>query len=232
MARGTQLLELVAQLRAETGRTQKVSVGVDEVDNLKHNLKRTQETLYDSYEWPHLRVERTITLNPGQRYYDLPSDLNYDRIQQVKFKYNNVYTEVERGIGFDDYSIFDSNDDERSDPILKWDIRNTGSGEQVEVWPIPNTTRSLHMFGTKNLGRLVEESDRADLDDTLIVLTCAAEMLKRQKSADADIKQAQANERLLILRRNSQSAARTIQVGQGNAARDKSNRLKTRIIVS
>lgn len=232
MARGTQLQKLVAQLRAETGRSQSVSVGVAELDNLKNLLARTQEVLYDDYAWPFLRVERSITLNAGQRYYDFPDDLDFDRIEDVKYKYNNVYTELERGIGFDDHSIFDSNADERSSPALKWDVRNTGSGEQLEIWPIPNETNSLHFFGTKQLARLVEDDDRADLDDRLIVLFAAAEMLARQKSNDARAKLEQANARLLVLRRNTQSASKTIQIGLGNSARDRSNRLKTRIIVS
>ncbi len=231
MARGTQLLELISQLRAETGRSQDVSVGVDEVENLKVLLQRTQEILYDDYEWPHMRVERSITLSAGQRYYDLPSDLNFDRFVDVKYKYNNVYTQLERGISFDDFSIFDSNTDERSSPALKWDVRFTGTTEQLEVWPIPNDTESMHFFGTKTLSDLIQESDRADLDDRLIVLFAASEVLARQKSGDARIKMEQANNRLLILRRNSQAASKTVQVGLGNRVRDDSNRLKTRIII-
>jgi len=231
MARNKQLLELVAQLRAETGRSQNVAVGVDEVENLKEVLRRTQEVLYDDYEWPHLRVERSISLAAGQRYYDFPSDLDFDRMIDVKYKYNNVYIQLERGISFDDFSIFDSNADERSSPALKWDVRNTGSGEQLEIWPIPPATDSVHFFGTKQLGDLIQEADTADLDDRLIVLFAAAEILARQKSGDAKLKVEQANNRLLVLRRNSQAASKTIQVGLGNRAGDQSNRLKTRIIV-
>jgi hypothetical protein len=232
MARKKQLNELVAQLRAETGRSQSVSVGVAELDNLKEMIRRTQEVLYDDYDWPFLRVERTVTLANGQRYYDFPSDLNYDRIVEIRYKYNNVYTPLERGIDFDDYSIFDSTADERSSPALKWDVRNTGSTEQLEIWPIPNETNTIIFRGTKSLSSLVEENDRADLDDRLIVLFAAAEILARQKSSDAQAKLEQANNRLLILRRNSQSESRTIQMGLGNQAKDQSNRLKTRIIVS
>jgi hypothetical protein len=214
MARGKQLHELVAQLRAETGRTQDVSIGTDEVENLKNLLRRTQEVLYDEYDWPFLMVERSMTLNNGQRYYDFPTDVNYDRLKSVKYKYGNVYTDIERGITFDDFSIFDSNIDERSSPLLKWDVRNTGSGEQMEVWPIPNQTGSVHFFGVKTLANLTQDSDRADLDDRLIVLFAAAEMLARQKSRDAQAKAQQADKRLLKLRANSQSSSRTVRLGQ------------------
>jgi hypothetical protein len=232
MARGTQLLSLIAQLRAETGRTQNVAVGVDEVENLKVILQRTQETLYDEYEWPHLRVQRTISLVAGSRYYNFPSDLNFDRIQDVKLKYNGVYTDLERGILFDDYSIYDSNaaTPDRSFPVLKWDIRHTGSTEQMEVWPIPSDAATLYLFGTKKLGNLIQESDTAALDDRLIVLFAAAEILSRQKSPDAKNKLSQAERRLLMLRRNGQGASKTVQVGLGRG-RNTPNTGKTVIVV-
>lgn len=233
MARGTQLLSLIAQLRAETGRTQNVAVGVDEVENLKVILQRTQELLYEEYEWPHMRVQRTVSLANNQRYYDFPSDMNFDRIQDVKLKYNNVYVDVERGILLEDYSIHDSNASpmDKSFPTLKWDIRNTGSAEQIEVWPVPNQSASLYMFGTKTLGDLIQEADTADLDDRLIVLFAAAEILARQKSNDAKNKLSQAERRLAMLRRNSQSDSKMIQVGLGNRNRI-TNRGKTTIVVS
>jgi hypothetical protein len=216
MSRGKQLQEVVAQLRAETGRNQNVAVGVSELDNLKEQIRRIQEMLYDEYDWPFLTVERSISLQAGQRFYDFPSDLNYDRINVVKFKYNNVYVEVERGITFDDYSIYDSTLGERSSPLLKWDVRNTGVIEQLEAWPIPNDDGSLHFFGTKKLSALVNDDDRLDLDDRMVVLFAAAEILARQKSPDARNKLDLANARLLKLRANSQAASKTIQVGLGN----------------
>jgi hypothetical protein len=233
MARGKQLLSLIAQLRAETGRSQDVAVGVDEVENLKVILQRTQELLYEEYEWPHMVVQRTITLAAGQRYYDLPSDLNFDRIQDVKLRYNTVYVDLERGIEFEDYSIFDSNAStpERSFPTLKWDVRDTGSGEQVEVWPIPNQEATIYLYGTKKLGDLIQEADTADLDDRLIVLFAATEILSRQKSNDARIKLSQAEKRLLTLRRNSQAASKPVQIGLGGGPH-KPDRNRTRVIVS
>ena len=234
MARGTQLLSLIAQLRAETGRSQDVSVGIDEVENLKVILQRTQEVLYEEYEWPHMRVQKTVALSTGQKNYDLPSGLNFDRIQDVKLRYNTVYTDIERGITFDDYSVFDSNAStpEQSFPVLKWDIRHTGSTEQLEFWPIPNQAATVYMFGTKTLGDLIQDADTAELDDRLIVLFAAAEILSRQKSNDAKVKLSLAERRLMTLRRNSQSDSKTIQIGLGNRAVDQSNRNKTRVIVS
>lgn len=219
MARGTQLQELVAQLRSATGRNQSVAVGTSELDTLKGELAVTQELLYDDYDWPFLNVERTIQIQEGQRYYDLPEDLNYDRLDCVKLRRNGVYTDVTRGITFDDFSIYDSNEGERSAPVLKWDIRNTGVKEQLETWPISSESASLHFFGTMALPRLTQDEDRALLDDRLIVLFTAADMLARQKSPDAKNKLDKANSRLLKLRGNSQAASKTVQVGLGNQNR-------------
>jgi hypothetical protein len=67
---------------------------------------------------------------------------------------------------------------------------------------------------------MVSDSDRADLDDRLIVLFAAAEILAKQKSPDAKNKLDMANARLLRLRANSQSASKTIQVGLGRKNRN------------
>ena len=232
MARGKQLLSLIAQLRAETGRTQNVAVGVNEVENLKVVLARVQETLYEDHQWEHMNVERTITLAAGTRYYDLPSDLNFDRIMEMKLRYNTVYVELERGIGFDEYSVFDSNAStpERSWPTQNWDVRFTGTTEQLEYWPIPNQAGTAYIRGTKVLGDLIQEEDTADLDDRLIVLFAAAEILSRQKSNDAKVKLGMAEKRLSQLMKNAVGPTKPVQIGLGSKNKPDHNR--TRVIVS
>ena len=234
MARRTQLLQLVAQLRAETGRTQKVAVGIDEVDNLKEVLRRVQEQLYDAHDWQHLRTEKSIDLAAGQRYYDMPDGLNFDRIETVKLKVNGVYCDIDRGIDLTDYSGYDSNADTpaRADPAQKWDIRivDDEDDEQIEIWPIPNSnTQKLYFTGTRSLPALVESSDRAVLDDRLIVLFAAAEILARQGAKDAQAKLEQAKDRFTILKKNAVKSSPTIQIGLGN--RNRSNRYGTTIVV-
>jgi len=228
--RGKQLQEVVAQLRAETGRNQAVAVGTSELDNLKEQLRRMQELLYDDYDWPFLNIERSINLQAGQRYYDFPTDLNYDRLNAVKFKYGGKYCNVDRGITFDDYSAYDSPAGVRSSPLIKWDIRHTGTAEQLEAWPIPNEAGVLYFFGTKALAPLVDDADRFTMDDRLVVLFTAAEILAKQKSPDAKNKLDLANARLLKLRGNS-SNGKTVQVGLGSKNRNSSHSGKTVIVV-
>lgn len=219
MAIGTSLGELVAMLKAETGRSMKVSAGVDETDALKHLLARQQRALYAAFDWPHLRVMTYKPLVAGQRYYDMPADLNVDRVEAVALWWNGHPHEVERGIGFAEYASHDSDADERCDPVRRWDVRWTGFGTQVEVWPIPASNgMRLHWRGIRPLRPLVAESDTADLDDDLLVLFAAAKLLARQGSKDAPEAMNLAQAHFATLRGNSRGGSRSIVYGGGGSA--------------
>lgn len=199
MARGTQLTQLVSDLRAEIGDSTSVSVGADFEATLKAMLRRSQKILYDEYDWPHMRVFKTKALVAGSRYYDFPEDMDLERVEEVKVKWNGSWYPVDRGVSFDEYNAYSPDDDERADPVQRWDIQNTGT-PQIEVWPIPASAQTLYIRGCKSLSALVSGSDTADLDDVLLVLDCAAELLARRKSQDAGIKLQKRNERLSQLK--------------------------------
>jgi hypothetical protein len=219
MARGTQLLQLVTDLRAELGRSSSVAVGVDDLPSLKQTIRRTQETLYDEYDWPHLRtVFDRIPMQAGERFYDFPAELNFDKLEDVAVWYSGQPFEIERPIGFRDYAIYDSENNARCDPVLKWDIRWRGTKEQIEVWPIPASTNQvgLQFIGIRKLRPMVGDQDVADLDDQLIILYAAAELLARQKSADAPIKADLAKARFQRLKSNAGRGNKTYSmVGEG-----------------
>ena len=204
MARGTQLEDLVYMLRAEAGHSVLVSSGIDNLPAQKQILRRTQEMLYDDYDWPFMRVTPTKALAAGQRYYDLPTELNMERIESVVVWSNSQPYDITRGITMADYGQFSSDDDVRSDPVIKWDIRSTGDVttndthlEQLEVWPIPvSNDQYLEFTGIRKLRALTSDDDVCDLDDLAIVLVCAAELLAAQKSAKAGAIQSKAAERI------------------------------------
>src|SRR3546814_17968831 len=88
-----------------------------------------------------------------------------------------------RGIRSEDYAAYDSAAGERVDPVLRWDVQFTGTTDQIEVWPIPASNgMRLQVFGKKVLAPLIEDDDRADLDDQLIVLNAEVALLARQES--------------------------------------------------
>jgi hypothetical protein len=224
MARGVQLTQLVDDLRAETGRDSSVAAGKNELHALKKRLAREQNKLYQAFDWPFLRVQVTIDMQAGERYYDWPATINPDRLQDVKILWNNSWYPVERGITAEHYNSYNSLEDERSDPVLRFDVRSTGTiadadiAEQIEVWPIPASDDPvLHMWGLRPLRALTSDSDVCDIDSDLIVMSLAAKMLARQKAADAN-RVAQEFERLWRnLTGNSQGASQNINMAAGAA---------------
>lgn len=214
MPRGVQLTTLVDQLKAETGQSTLVSVGVDNLPALKQILRRNQIILYDDYDWPHLRTMPLKSLSAGQRWYDMPSDLNFERIEAVAVKYNGQPHPIERGISFEEYAQYDPTSDERSDPVLKWDMKDNSGTTQIEVWPLPASNDMTLMFrGIRDLNPLVDDDDTCDIDDLLIVLTSAAEILMRQKSADAQAKLALVQGRLARLKGRFTGGSSSVRLG-------------------
>lgn len=219
MARGESFLELQVMLREELGRSTDVSVGVDDLPGLKRQINKAYANLYISTDWPFLRrVFPRITLSAGQRYYDLPTDLNVERIEIVNAWWNGLPTPVERSIEFENYASYDSEADERSDPVISWDIRDDAGTAQIEVWPIPaSNAQTLQIIGIRSAPKLVNNEDLCLLDDELVVLHAAAGQLRRQKSADADDTAAQAARRLQLLTgRSSGGGAKSYRMGVGD----------------
>lgn len=220
MARGTQRLQLVQMLREEVNRSSNVAVGVDDLPILQNKIVRVQETLYDEYDWPFLRqVFPYKQLNTGVQYYDLPSGLNTQRIERLDVWYGNLPRPLERGIGFEQYAVYNSNIGITSDPAMRWDIRWTGSTEQIEIWPIPaSDNQNLQFIGIRNLRPLVQDSDVADLDDQLIVLFAASELLAKQGAASAQVILKMAQARFLRLKGRSKGASEPRRLGMDDNA--------------
>lgn len=219
MARNEQFLELQTALREELGRSPDVSVGVDDLPILKRALNRVYATLYDEHDWPFLRrVFPRIQLNAGQRFYDFPTDLNIERVEVVNAWWNGLPNPVHRGIGFEEYASFDSEADERSDPVLAWDVRDVSGTPQIEVWPIPSANdQELQIIGIRTAPKLVNDIDLCLLDDEMVILFAAAQYLARQKSEDADVVLAQARARFQSMKGRSSgggSSITTIGTGQ------------------
>lgn len=201
MARGVTLGELVTKLRIAARYDPNPALSKAVVPLMEQTLRDTQERLYDQFDWPFLKVTRDKVLGAGQRYYDVPDDMNLERIVAVDVLVSGIWQPVERGIRLDDYSSYNSDLDVRCDPVLRWDVTDTGEGEQIEVWPLPvGNGGKLRITGFRKLKPLVEDSDRADIDDQLIVAFAAAELLAGKGAADqAQLKLSQGTARLKML---------------------------------
>lgn len=230
MARGTQLQAIIGMVRAEAGQSTSVAAGVDNRPALIQKIQRTQELYVMAYDWPFLRDDFSVTLAANQRFYDLPSNtlvdssvsyLDMERIELVAINYSGKPYPIDRGISFDEYAQYNSEatPPETGSPVRRWDIKRTSAGsEQVEVWPIPtDNTQTLSFRGLRRLRPLVADSDVADLDDVLIALTVASEILARAGAKDAGKVEGAAAARYKQLKAGSKGASRMITMSGSSA---------------
>jgi hypothetical protein len=181
MARGRQLSQLLNQLQAEAGMSLLPASSVSSRDSRVQLLNRVQARLYAAYDWDFVYIKRDVLMPINTRYATLPVDIDFDRVNQANISQGTNSNEW-RGLG---YGIGDG------------DYRQTGEGEKgcpqkwaptegglYEVWPVPDGTYRIRFRGVKVLPPMVNDSDRAVLDDTLIVLHAASELMKRAKLLD------------------------------------------------
>ena len=192
MARGTQLSALVDALRAEIGASTNVAMGVNSLPALKQILNRTQSWLWEKFDWPFAYIERDEQMVNGSRYYGFDPEIDFGRITEAHVKYSDSWRKLDYGIGTEQYNSSDFADGDKEDPPTRW---RHYEGNQFEVWPTPSSNECVVRFkAIKKLPKMVNDSDVALLDDNLIVLFAAAEMLARAKSDDAQGKMSAANE--------------------------------------
>jgi hypothetical protein len=199
MARNQTLLTLLQDLRSELRLSGNPAHNSSVRDSHVRLLQRVQESLWEELDWPFLRVERFMAVQAGQRFYDPPADMSLDRVEDIYFKDGDIWHRVQNGIFEMNYNAWDSRLDERSWPVERWRVYED---LQVELWPIPaenGDPATQHGFlkfeGIRKLRPLVADDDRADLDDQLIVLYAAAELLAARGAEDAPIKLAAAERR-------------------------------------
>lgn len=204
MARNVTLGELIDDLRAEAGHSLQANLGAAMREVLIKVLQRQQRRLWEENDWTFLRVERDVLAQAGQRYYNIPADMVLESIERIEFKWEDRWQVLTYGIGPVQYDQYDSDRDIRSWPVYRWREYENG---QIEVWPIPSNNGdaitkagAIRFTGKRNLRPLVAEADQADLDDTLLVLYSAAEILAREKAQDAQLKLQMAERHLAKLR--------------------------------
>ena len=108
-----------------------------------------------------------------------------------------------------DVAMADGVDAEQSDPPIRWDLLEDDEtdAEAIEIWPVPATSDAeLWLVGKRALGDLLVDADTALLDDQLLYLTAAAELLARSKKADAQTKAVAAARRYNQLKARSRAS--------------------------
>lgn len=160
-------------------------------------------------------MTRDVELNAGQRVYGVPADMRIERIERLEVFSDGGWHDLTANIESAHLSTYNSDLDERAWPPARWQL---DGDRDVEIWPIPDRDYdaatmegTLRFTGIRDLAAFVEDSDRADLDDRVIVLYAAAEMLAAAGSKDAELKLQRANA-LLKAKRSGLTPRRSFQM--------------------
>jgi hypothetical protein len=223
MALRKTLNELVESLRKECRLSSNTSRGIDDRDFLEELLRRHYYQLAEEHDWEHLQIKRDASISrksvaAGQRHYDFPTALNVQKIEKAWVLFSGTWRELEYGINFPEYTAQDPEEDQRADPVLAWDFYG---GTQFEVWPLPASNHSadapyqVAFQGQKTVEQLTQTTSRADLDDMLIVLAAAAEVLAGNDNEKVAALKREAFARRLDTVRGGLSSKTRIRVGMG-----------------
>lgn len=218
MARNKTLGECLTALRTKLRLSLNPAHNVSVRDTHVEVLRDTQEWLYDNYSWPHMRAERFLTPQIGQRFYDpkgckkldetntlvSAGDLSIERVTELRLRDGSVWSEpLTPTIDTNWFNQYDSDTGETAWPIKAWRIAE----DNIEVWPIPDqdgneTTMEnmLKVVGVRDLGSFRDEDDTADLDHQAIVLFAAVELAPQK---DKQGFMALAQQRMRDLRANT-----------------------------
>lgn len=179
MARGRQLSQLLNQLQAEAGMSVLPSSSVSSRDHRVQLLNRVQARLYAAFDWDFAFIKRDMDVIAGERRVGQPADVEFDRTSYCALATfgRNDWRELAYGINEANYRQVAEG--EQGEP-LAW----APSEGWVELWPTPDNHYTLRFRGYRTLPLMVDTDDRALLDDTLIVLFAASELMKRAKLPD------------------------------------------------
>jgi hypothetical protein len=217
--RGVLLRDCVRYLRAEIRQSTATNVGMNTEDTHKIVLERVQQRLWAEWEWPHMIVTRDIPLSAGQRYYNVPADLPFERIKKAAVRDADRWCDLTPGIEESHYECWDSDLGERHWPPTRWDVTedpqdtagNIDAYGMIEVWPIPDRNlnqatldATLRLTGVRSLRPFNADTHRCDLDHSLLVLYAASELLASLNQKDAQAKLQQATQLLMSVRGSGQ----------------------------
>jgi hypothetical protein len=215
MAGEMPLSALVRGVRAESGKSLSVALGVAERDSIVAQLQLKQEVLYYDYDWPALICDANVPLlSDGTRFYPFPTTISFDFVNDVwaSDKPDTGFYPLVYGVGPEQFNLVAEGT--TGWPLQRWQADANAS--QLEVWPVSSVAGYLRVTGRKALGPLVADGDMSTLNGTLLVLSVAADILARNKAEDAKVKMAQAQRHLRnIVRRQGSNKQNPIILGGG-----------------
>ena len=226
MARGTALSVLRQMLKAELGDYSAANSARD--SELNQLLSNKQLQLVHEVEWAFLVRRWEVSVPAGQQFTAFPTteidngttcNISLDHILLVEVLDGSLWQPVLYGIGEEQYNTYDFEHDTsaKADPVTRWRVSTNATdtaANKFEVWPVPETTQTMRFTGQRVVGALAADTDKAELDDMLLVLGVACDKLLRTQQADAQSKTVQFQRLLQRLRaRNFTKHVRRSMVG-------------------
>jgi hypothetical protein len=245
MARFTTLSTLYTMLQARLGENSSFTQTKARYYQL---ISDKQKWLASEYDWPYLEDRFDVAIPAGGRYAAFPTidnlgyttAMNMERPYKAEVFWNNVWSELDYGIGSNEFNYLNSDSHspmpngpliyqtpQAQDPIQRWrwsyykDPITNAATTWFEIWPIPTTSQVVRFTGQRALDTLAADGDTADLDDELLVLSVAADLLFRSKQADASLVAGQAAERLRAVRASYPTKPKGIVFGGRDEREDK-----------
>ena len=186
MAAGKTLDQLTEMLRAEIGASTNASMGLNSRPAEYQVLRRTEEFLYNDFDWPQFVIDREKNIEGGVQYYDFTNtEIDFNRIYQAWVLDANVWRPMIYGITPEDYNVSNPEFGTMQSRPLKWQHYEVN---QFEIWPVPTLDTRIKFRCIRAYKEMESGSSTCSLDANLIVLFAAAELLARNKSADAQLK--------------------------------------------
>ena len=195
MARFQQLQELITKVRLDLGEDPEVSRGRFTDTMLKRELNKVQNVLWLSYEWPFKFREWAVPLTKGERFYELPDEVEMEGIEDLRVKSGNCIYSIEFSFRNAVWSALDPNDGETSSYPLVWRLHEPDEGRTrslIELWPTPVMDGKVYdPVNNQNYAMLPPrpekemEADAVDMDgDEFLLLRAARRCPEMQRNED------------------------------------------------
>ncbi len=215
---GATLSTLISNLKAELG-VAPASTSSDA--RYAELLNGAQILLASEYDFPELRKTWDISYTVGQRFIDIPPDLDRSRPCSVWVFHVEQYIPLCSGIDETNYNLV--GEDVRLDPPQRWRFYD---GTRIEIWPAPASAGRVRLVGQRNPVTITDTTP-SDLDGMLLVYWVAAEESQRMKQPDAPAKLLKARQRLSKLIAAVPAGKRVSLSGRGFRTGDKNVKIVT-----
>jgi hypothetical protein len=196
---GTSLATLRKMLNVESGEEMDESISPARVAINNQLLNNQQAYLANQHAYLLGKTRVTLAAVVGQQYYNLPSGIDFDRLEKPEFtSVANFNYRIGFGIGPEEYNRFRAG--MQASPVMKWDLVNVSGTLQIELWPVPSVAQTIMLSGVLPLVQMVNDTDTCVIDDLVLVLYTAAEALALKSSPLTQAKAEKAKAALESLR--------------------------------